>query len=179
MRRTRNARSQDLARLLRNTSKRSSTDRPAHDIINGNHRIAITAGRRAPAPDQCKGCPNHLACFAGRQDEALRRDGEWMLRPCHNERRFVEFYYHGSCCLVYDIQTGAVSDLGMYGYSVTTTRSIRWYLEAVADNFANGLTGDRIGEIMTFFKKRTLPKDMTLNHRQLLDNNEDIGWVTP
>lgn len=102
-----------------------------------------------------------------------------MLRPCWEEQRFVEFYYHGSCCLVYDTQTGAVSDLGMYGYSVTTTRAIRWYLEAVADNYANGLTGDRIGEIMKHFKKRVLSKDVTLNHRQRLDHNEDVGWVSP
>lgn len=67
----------------------------------------------------------------------------------------------------------------MYGYSVTTTRAIHWYLEAVADNYANGLTGDRIGEIMKYFKKRVLSKDMTLNHRQLLDHNEDVGWVSP
>lgn len=102
-----------------------------------------------------------------------------MLRPCWEEQRFVEFYYHGSCCLVYDVQTGAVSDLGMYGYSVTTTRSIRWYLEAVADNYANGLTGECISEIMKFFKKRRINQNVAQNHRAFLDRNEDVGWVHP
>lgn len=171
MRQARNARSRDLARLLSQTK--------CSEVLNGNHRIAITSGRQAPFPDLCKNCPNHLACFAGHQDEALRRDGEWMLRPCWEERRFVEFYYHGSCCLIYDMLTGAVSDLGMYGYSVTTTRSIRWYLEAVAENFNTRLVNGRIGEIMQLFKKRDLRRIGAANHRMCLDNNEDIGWVSP
>lgn len=62
------------------------------------------------------------------------------------------FKYHGSLCLTFDVTQNRVNDWGYWGYSVTTSRAIRWYVEALADH--HYIAFSQIEEIINFFKKR-------------------------
>jgi hypothetical protein len=116
---------------------------------NGNHRI--TAGEGITHGEWCQTCEDSLRCFlAGKMidvQEAVNKK-----RPCVQQAQFIYFYYHNALCLTFDKQRRRVNDWGYWGYSVTTSRSIRWYIEALA--YHDFIPYDTVEPAITFFKKR-------------------------
>ena len=147
----RNARSKDLDQLLRTV--RESRYNSGNEITNGNHRIAREGGAIEPNATMCQPCSQSLYCFLAGKDLDFRQK-EKDRTPCYREIKFIRFYYHGTCCLSYDMHKKTVCDHGKWGYSVTTSRSISWYLEALHDNFHDVWLGpDRAQELKKAFKK--------------------------
>jgi hypothetical protein len=72
--------------------------------------------------------PDHLFSSQGSATEA-----EIAKYPCLRYTRRIRFYYHGTCILTYDVQSQRVTDHGTYGWSVTTSRALRWDLGALCD----------------------------------------------
>ena len=118
---------------------------------NGNHSIKIGEGV-VQKNVHCQGCPDSLRCFlVGKTidvQEAMQKN-----YPCVDDRRYLLFHYHGACCITFDRKTKKVNDHGYWGYSVTTSRSIRWYLEAL---FYHGFIDAQqtVEDAIKFFKKR-------------------------
>jgi hypothetical protein len=139
------ARSDDLAQLLRSGKDAKH---------NGNHRVTISAGIKDPGILLCQGCELALRCLSGPQISAWQAHDEQRRCAQDQERTIVKFYYHGTCCLTLDLANRRLTDEGQYGRSVTTTCSIRAYLNAVFSNFSHlNLSYTRIDEIMKIFKK--------------------------
>jgi hypothetical protein len=129
---------------------------------NGNHRIKTGEGV-LQRDTWCQPCPDSLRCFlVGRTvdiQEAIAKK-----YPCVATRRFILFYYHGSCCLTFDTQTKRVNDWGFWGYSITTSRSIRWYLEALLwHNYID--MQQTVEDAIKFFKKD-----------RIRGTNEQLRW---
>lgn len=100
--------------------------------VNGNHSVDLIKGCYPPTRYTCSGCELSMKCLlAGHQitHEEARKEN----RGCYTRRRFVIFRYHGSTCLQLDRHLDTLQDFGYWGYSVTTSRAIRWYLEALAE----------------------------------------------
>lgn len=118
---------------------------------NGNHMIKIGEGV-IQKNDWCQGCPESLRCFlVGKTidvQEALQK-----AYPCIDDKRYILFHYHGACCITFDCKTKQINDHGYWGYSVTTSRSIRWYLEAL---FYHGFIDAQqtVEDAIAYFKKR-------------------------
>lgn len=131
---------------------------------NGNHTVRIIDGLRDfdPVDASCKACEHNLACMADKRphESTLHTGG----LPCVVQHGAIVFSYHGSDCLRFRTHTKEVTDHGMWGYSVTTSRAIRWYLEALF-YFGHIDSQARVEELITLFKKRTL-------------QNNDEGWVS-
>lgn len=139
------ARSDDLSVLLRSgkTEKR-----------NGNHRVELAKGQHDPEITFCQDCELALRCLSGKPIDAWQAHQEKRRCSYEQDQTIVNFYYHGTCCLTLDLTNRRLTDNGQYGRSVTTTCSIRSYLNAVFDNFSHlNLSSTRIDEIMKIFKK--------------------------
>jgi hypothetical protein len=162
-----NARSKDLAGLL---------IRKLDKIIHGNHSITWEDAFNDPSPHRCKTCLNHLACFSGRQEEAIqrhRKEKKLTDLPCYNPHRFLVFTYHSSICLVYDTLTHAITDNHLWGYTSSTSRAIRWYLNALADHFPEAkLTAATIEEFITCFKHNKHNKH--IKHKNIPHTNRRL-----
>jgi len=143
---------------VRSTNKRSDDFRRAAANKNGkfrnrNHTIKFFDGCRPPNFSSCKHCELALRCAAGKRVTVPEaRDHQ---RECYTGRRYIDFSYHGSICLRYDIFTGKMSDLGMWGYSETTSRAIRWYVEALVDN--GYIAPKHLEPALKWFKKKEGP----------------------
>lgn len=140
-----NKRIDDLKEALRNGKKR-----------NRNHYIVCTGGPEFPDMERCKDCDLNLSCLAKGHVPHATMHGTHDLsaqRPCIAQGATIRFYYHDTLCLSYNQMSKLVTDHGMWGYSVTTSRSIRWYLEAL---FHEGFIDSqaRINELCKTFKVR-------------------------
>lgn len=139
------ARSDDLKALLRSGK---------HEKSNGNHRIELTRGQRDPHITLCQECELALRCLGGKPIDAWQAHQEKRRCSYEQDQTIINFYYHGTCCLTLDLTNRRLTDQGQYGRSVTTTCSIRAYLNAVYDNFSHlNIPYSRIDEIMKTFKK--------------------------
>lgn len=139
---------------MRETNKRCHDLRHALDkgsYSNGNHMINTGAGLIQDAV-RCQNCPDNFRCFlAGKTIDPY--DAIHKNYPCVDERRYIQFHYHGSCCITFDRRQKRVNDWGYWGYSVTTSRSIRWYLEALLyEGFID--SSQTVEDAIKFFKKR-------------------------
>ncbi len=120
----RNKRIDDLARALRT----------GEDVHNKNHTTMIRDGTRAfdaTHPD-CIHCELNLVCLSGKEINWFTANT--YKRACATGRCLIQFQYHATVCLTYDRMQNRVTDHWQYGRSVTTSRSIRWYLEALQEN---------------------------------------------
>lgn len=102
--------------------------------------------------DWCQRCPDSLRCFlVGKTidvNEAIAKH-----YPCVEQRQYIFFHYHGACCLTFDQKLKRVNDWGYWGYSITTSRSIRWYLEALLyHDFID--SQQTVEDAIKYFKKR-------------------------
>jgi len=140
----RNKRIDDLARALR-TGK---------DTFNKNHTTMVRDGVRAfdAAHPGCVNCELNLVCMSGRAVDP--HQAHYDKRSCAVENTVIHFQYHATVCLTYDITQQRITDHWKYGLSVTTTRSIRWYIEALKENdiIPYGFDTDAL---MKTFKMRT------------------------
>ena len=126
------------------------------ECSNGNHRIKTGEGV-LQRDTWCQPCPDSLRCFlVGRTidvHEAIAKK-----YPCVNDRKYIFFYYHGACCLTFDRDGCRVNDWGYWGYSITTSRAIRWYLVALRwHGFINHQ--DTIEAAVKFFKQKDRGRD--------------------
>lgn len=138
-----NARSDDLERAIH-----SST----HRYTNGNHRTEIKDTQRAfdPTQETCKHCLLSVRCFGQQVDLT------WALENkcgCVTQKTRIEFYYHESLCLTYECPQNRITDHNMWGYSVTTSRSIGWYLDALVDH--GFINEEQPAELKRLFKQRS------------------------
>jgi hypothetical protein len=132
-------RTKDL-RQARNSAHGSCT--------NGNHRTEIDEPLwpQAGYPDmqRCQGCALWLLCntagepkppseLFGSPHVDISLEQEIAKYPCLRFTKRIRFYYHGTCCIELDVRNRKITDHHKYGYSVTTSRAIRWYLEALND----------------------------------------------
>ncbi|MHC4621184.1 MAG: hypothetical protein ACYTEQ_25840 [Planctomycetota bacterium] len=120
---------------------------------NGNHFITCTGGLEFPDMERCKDCDLNLGCLAVGHVPHMTSHGVSRHRPCLIHGPAIRFYYHDSLCLSFSQFSKLVTDHGMWGYSVTTSRSIRWYLEALR---YEGLICSqvRVDELCKQFKNR-------------------------
>jgi len=118
---------------------------------NGNHRIVCTPGPFYPDMERCAPCDRSLGCLALGRVLFDKAQPLTAKRPCIADGPTIHFYYHGTLCL--SCASHIVTDHGMWGHSVTTSRSIRWYLEAL---FSQGYIDSRtrVDELCHHFKKR-------------------------
>lgn len=117
---------------------------------NGNHTIIAGDGLKQDAK-WCRDCPVNMRCFLIGQkiDIAMASANRY---PCVRQAKTLIFKYHGATCLVFDVLENRVNDWGYWGYSVTTSRAIRWYVEALVE--LDYIEFGRSEEIINFFKKR-------------------------
>lgn len=145
-------RSQDLHEALRNGGHKS----------NGNHRIEIIDGLASPRVELCQDCNLNLRCLASGQiskERAFREE-----RACCRDWNLINFYYHSSCCLTFNQATRKITDHNMYGFSVTTSSSIRKYVNALWENFSYlHLSYSRIDEIIKAFKTHSEDHELWLD----------------
>ena len=120
-----NPRSADLAEMLR---------RGRTHYTNKNHSIDLLYGLRDPDTLLCHGCPLSLACLSGQRNDAHILHSV-PVYPCETADSLVKFTYHISVCFTVDLTNKRVTDHGMYGFSVSTSRAIRQYLDAARENF--------------------------------------------
>lgn len=119
---------------------------------NGNHFITVDdSGPEFPDMHRCNNCDRKLACLAMGQVTEVPIPN---TAPCVVSGRTIRFYYHDTLCLSFNIMNKLVTDHGYWGYSVTTSRSIRWYLEAL---FSHGYidSGYDVDRLCKLFKKRS------------------------
>jgi hypothetical protein len=122
---------------------------------NGNHTVRIIDGLRDfdPARESCKQCEHNLSCLADkRPHESILHTSQL---PCVVEEGAIVFSYHGTDYLKFQTHTKQITDYGYWGFTVTTSRSIRWYLEALF-YFGHLDSQATVEELITTFKKRTL-----------------------
>ena len=102
---------------------------------NGNHFTVVKPGT-APVIDAegyCRGCVHNLECVLGGRVISYGQATQENM-PCVNGKNHrIEFYYHDTLCLTFNLNTNEVLDHGLWGHSVTTSRAIRWYLGALAE----------------------------------------------
>lgn len=152
MRRERNKRCSDLRVALQRGR-----------CTNGNHTIVAGEGILQRA-EWCQACPDSMRCFLVGNTVDVQEAVDKKY-PCIQQQRYIFFKYHGACCLTFDQQTQRLNDWGYWGYSVTTSRSIRWYVEALVDS--NLIPPDRAEPAIEFFKKR---------RHDVGCNSGDIPW---
>jgi len=143
----RNARIGDLAKALR-TGK---------DVHNKNHTTMVRDGTRAfdAAHSDCVHCELNLVCLGGKEINWFTANAD--KRACATGRCLIQFQYHATVCLTYDRMRNRVTDHWQHGRSVTTSRSIRWYLEALQENDVIPYGVD-INEVLKVFKMRSEEK---------------------
>ena len=140
-------RREDLAKALKKCTS----------VTNNNHNISFSFGLERPDWELCTGCPHGLECNSGADHISVghcRIDGErhgphpymgWdpiqygELKdlPCcapPDKGGAILFEYHGSICTSFDRAGRRFTDMMMWGHSITTTRAIRWYIDALAWN---------------------------------------------
>lgn len=142
-----NKRIDDLHEALATGSKR-----------NGNHLIRLREGPHFPDAERCADCNLNLSCLAighiPTRSVSTPQPLNIQSRPCIAYGETIEFFYHDSLCLSFNTMSKVVTDHGMWGYSVTTSRSIRWYLEALYyEQYIGSQT--HVDELCKLFKKRT------------------------
>ena len=76
---------------------------------------------------------------------------ERLKKHCYTRRRFVQFSYHHSVCLQFDLVSKEMTDNGYWGHSVTTSRAIRWYIEALAAR--QYIPHHHVEKAISFFRK--------------------------
>jgi hypothetical protein len=117
---------------------------------NRNHLIKVSP-EIVQQNAWCQTCPESMNCFlAGKTidlDRALQKG-----YPCVSHQGYIFFSYHDSCVLTFARAPLRVNDWGYWGYSVTTSRSIRWYLDALAHH--GFITPKSVEAAIEFFKKR-------------------------
>lgn len=115
---------------------------------NGNHRTVVNPGTPIPDVTLCHDCSRMLYCIT--KGVSLPDTPE---RPCTQVGLVFKFHYHDSCCLTFTTRPKQITDHGMWGYSVTTSRSIRWYLEALYYHHYLD-SQETVNELCKTFKKR-------------------------
>jgi len=142
MRRSSNIRSDDLNRAMHSAT---------HRYVNGNHCIEIKEAQRAfdPTQETCKHCSLSARCFGHQVGLTLALKNKC---GCIAQKARIEFRYHESLCLAYECSQNRITDEGMWGYTVTTTRSISWYLDALVDH--GFINEEQPAKLKKLFKKR-------------------------
>jgi len=132
---------------------------------NGNHRTEID-DPIVPVPgypdlQKCEGCELLLKCnssgvagppWQSSRDREAPDNQPLEYYRCLRETKRIRFYFHGTCCVELDIKAQRVTDHSTYGWSVSTGRAIRWYLEALDDENYIG-SRDRVYELIKLFRK--------------------------
>jgi hypothetical protein len=85
-----------------------------------------------PAQPGCANCELNLDCLRGKEINA--HTAHLDRRACAIDNNLIHFQYHATVCLTYDCTQQRITDHGQYGRSVSTSRAIRWYLEALQEN---------------------------------------------
>jgi hypothetical protein len=138
-----NARSEDLARAFIS---------PAWCYTNKNHTTEIKDAQRAfdPSLETCAHCALSARCFGNQVDivQAMQ-----IHCPCIMQKAAIEFYYHNSLCLQFEIPKNRITDKGMWIRSRSTTRAIGWYLVALEDH--GFITAEQVKDLKKRFKTRT------------------------
>lgn len=177
MQRRSHNRSVDLAKLL------SMRSRSKTRVVNGNHIVELAYSFAPPSFELCNGCKYALQCLSSEQMDTHTILNEHM--PCVYPMQDVKFYYHETVCLVFNKVNVRVHDDFMYGYSVTTSKNIRYYLEALEDNFEylklnrykietiiKIFRADKEKRVNRVFSKRLVEE--ATEHRLQVDSE---GWV--
>lgn len=120
--------------------------------INGNHRTEVITRTPPPLEEACPVCPLRLVCTSV-GPERNRHPG----RHCQTVIT-AKFFYHGTCCLTFDERERTLDDHGYWGYSITTSRAIRWYVQALWDNDLLYDVKD-VERSLLYFRKRKNTKD--------------------
>jgi hypothetical protein len=108
------------------------------------------SGSEFPDVVKCNGCDRKLACLAMDQVTDVPIPS---TSPCIVEGRMIRFYYHDTLCLSFNMMSKLVTDHGYWGYSMTTSRSIGWYLEALFEcGFIN--TMHDVNRLRKLFRNR-------------------------
>jgi len=115
---------------------------------NGNHCTQVSPGVRTPDVSMCHECPRMLYCINLGTTQPDTPD-----RPCTQIGLIFKFSYHGTVCLTYTTRPRQVTDHGYWGYSVTTSRAIRWYLEALMHHRYLD-SQETVNQLCKTFKKR-------------------------
>jgi hypothetical protein len=131
---------------------------------NGNHQVTVDEPLwpQSGFPDlqKCATCELLLACNSAGDaqppdhlfsSQGSATEAEIAKYPCLRYTRRIRFYYHRTCCIEVDVNARELIDHGTYGYSVTTSRAIRWYLQALRDE--GYLSSSRVEELLKIFKK--------------------------
>jgi hypothetical protein len=120
----RNRRIDDLRKTLRT----------GRDVHNKNHTTVIRNGVRAfdGAHPGCINCELNLVCLSGRPVDHFQ--AHYDKRSCAVQNTVIQFQYYTTVCLSYDITQQHITDHWQYGRSVSTSRAIRWYIEALKEN---------------------------------------------
>lgn len=134
-----NARCEDLRKALTSGTYK-----------NKNHYISVAPGVQKDAA-WCQSCPDGLRCFLVGKSIDIR-EAVTKQYPCVKQQKYILFRYHGAACLVFDTDANKMNDWGYWGYSITTSRAIRWYVEALADN--GFIQPNQVEPALTFFKAR-------------------------
>lgn len=99
---------------------------------------------------RCAECDRKLACLAM---DCVTQVPIPNTAPCLTQGKTIRFYYHDTLVLSFNMMNKLVTDHGYWGYSVTTSRSIRWYLEALLyEDFIN--TRFDVDRLCKLFKQR-------------------------
>ena len=116
---------------------------------NGNHSIELEEGI-VKKPSYCRLCPMWSSCYIGDKTPTLT-EAHAQKYACIKENKLT-FRYHGSKVLVFDMHQHRLNDFGFWGYSMSTSRSITWYLHALEDT---GLIAPIMrNDAAAFFRKR-------------------------
>lgn len=157
-----NARASDMRRAL---------EKGEHH--NKNHRVVVTPTME-PSTEWCPSCPESMRCFLADRRIPVQQaiDNKY---PCMLRERQVLCFYHDSLILGFNSHTNIVNDYGFWGYSITTNRAIRWYVEALADNDMIPLGA--VEPAINYFRRRHHnPEQYPLMGRFEKDRGRPPGW---
>ena len=126
---------------------------------NGNHLTEVTPGVKAFDSEStaCQMCSLSFRCMYQQVDLSLVIE---KGLPCIRAQGVIKFRYHGTICLTFDVANNRITDHGYWGYSITTTRAIGWYVNALSDlRFINNRDVRQIIEQLRKRAKQQTAKD--------------------
>lgn len=96
----------------------------------GNHTLKVEESVIQQAW-YCSTCPMSASCYFGGQIVDFSTASKAGY-PCVQNKN-VAFMYHGATVLVFDFHKRTLNDNGYYGYSVSTSRALSWYIAVLVE----------------------------------------------
>jgi hypothetical protein len=125
-------------------------------VADGNHAIEIDTGV-VQHESYCRHCPMSVSCYLGGEivtfAEAAKMDYACV------KKKTILFRYHGATVLKFDVSAKTLDDSGYWGYSVSTSRALGWYIQALVE--LDLVPPNKAHAAVAFFRGR---KDQ-VNHR--------------